>query len=170
MVTKVYEMRVLASVEKVWEFHNSLEALKILTPSDQELRVVGRDVAVREGALHQLEFKQFGLKQKWNARITGVREPYEFTDTAEKSPFKYWSHRHEFIPDEDGTIIRDTVTYQAPGWILSGLVNALVVEEKVDTLFKFRHKATKQFLEVQPASVNEELMSHSADEAAPESL
>lgn len=158
MVRKVYESRIEAPVEKVWAFHSSAEALKILTPPWQEVRLVSTDNTVREGALHVLETRKFGLKLLWKARISEVTPPSGFRDTAEKSPFKRWTHRHDFLDEEGMTILRDTVEYEPPGWIFGGMLNALFIEEDIDKLFKYRHQMTKQFLETTPLVLNPDLI------------
>lgn len=158
MVTKVYETRILAPVQKVWDFHSSADALKILTPPGQEVTLLSKDNAVRDGAIHIIQTKKFGLKIVWKAKIHGVRPPHEFTDTAIKSPFKSWTHRHEFIDAEGDTILRDTVTYTPPGGPLRKLVNTMMIEEEIDKLFKYRHRVTKEMNETTAAVINPELI------------
>lgn len=144
MVERVWESRLDAPVERVWEFHRSAEALNVLTPPNRTLRTVSDDLEVREGAVHILRFRQFGIWMEWRARIHDVRPPYEFKDTAERSPFAAWTHHHEFIPDGDGTILRDTVRYRAPGGPFAPLIDRLFVAPDLDRLFRFRHEATKK--------------------------
>lgn len=161
MVKKVYESHIAAPVQKVWDFHRSADALKLLTPPGQHVRVLSTRNEVVDGALHILEIKPFGpFKTVWKARISNVQPPHSFTDTAEQSPFKSWHHVHEFIDDEGETILRDTITYEPPGWILRNLVNTLFVSDRIDEMFRYRHKTTKDLVESEPVHVNEELFSH----------
>lgn len=147
MVHRVYEMFLKVPVEKVWEFHSSAEALNALTPPGKHLRVLSSDLAVRNGALHELESQQFGMRLVWAARISDVTPPFGFTDTAEKSPFAFWQHRHEFRPEGNGTRLVDTLTYALPFGPLGQLADWLFVRRQVDSLFAFRHAATKNELE-----------------------
>lgn len=157
MVTKVFESHIDAPVQKVWDFHNSAEALRLLTPPEQPIKLISKDNRVREGALHIIETKILGIKSVWEARITDVHEPRTFTDTALRSPFKFWKHVHEFIDEEGQTLLRDTITYEPKGGILSGMVNTLMVEDKVKELFQYRHRVTKEHVEFTPAEINEKL-------------
>ena len=168
MVTKVYETLVDAPVQKVWEFYSSAKTLQLITPPDDHLELISKDLAVHNGALHEFRVKKFGRHFTWRARLSNVNPPYTFTDTAERSPFREWTHVHEFIEDPMGTLIKDTVTYRAPGGIFSGLVNSLLVEEAIDNYFKYRHRATHEFLEHnQMAVINEELVGNAHDHYEP---
>ncbi|MBX3111823.1 MAG: SRPBCC family protein [Fimbriimonadaceae bacterium] len=168
MVTKVYETLVDAPVQKVWEFHSDVRSMRLITPPEDHLELVSRDMSVHDGALHEFRIKKFGRHFTWRARISAVDPPHTFTDTAERSPFRYWKHVHEFIEDPMGTIIKDTVTYRPPGWLLSGMVNSLVVEEALDKFFKYRHRATHEFLEdSQKAVINEDIVGKASDHYEP---
>jgi ligand-binding SRPBCC domain-containing protein len=142
VTTQVFESKINATVERVWAFHSSVEALKTLTPPGQSVEIIGEETAVREGALHVLRIRQGPLKMVWKARITGVTPPVGFTDTAEKSSFAFWQHRHEFVPDGEGTVLRDTVTYAVAFGPIGWLAEALFVRRLVARLFRHRHEAT----------------------------
>src|SRR5690349_7285343 len=114
MPTKVYETLVDASVESVWEFHSTAEALTVLTPPSRKLRLTSKELAVTEGAEHCFQVKVGPFWMKWIALLSGVNRPHIFCDSAIKSPFRTWSHRHEFLPHARGTLIRDTVEYSLP--------------------------------------------------------
>ena len=145
-VTRVFESTIECPVEALWEFHSSAEALRILTPPSRKIEVLSKDLEVREGALHVLKVRQFGIPLVWKARISEVHPPIGFTDTAEKSPFKSWRHRHEFIHAEGGSLLRDTVTYEAPFGPLGDLARVLFIDRDIERLFAFRHKATRRAL------------------------
>jgi len=136
--TKVFELRVDASPEQVWEFHQSEEALNRLTPQ----KVTSLNHAkVEENALQVFRIWKFGIPMVWKARISQVTPPYGFTDQAEKSPFKFWRHRHDFIPDGEGTLIRETLAYILPFGKLGKAVHKLVIEKDLDKLFAYRKEA-----------------------------
>jgi ligand-binding SRPBCC domain-containing protein len=138
----VFESVIPCSVEELWEFHGSLEALRVLTPPGRELQVVGEDIEVRNGATHKVRVKQFGLWIDWHAEISEVEPPHQFVDTAVKSPFKFWQHRHEFLPHADGALLRDTVRYELPFGVFGRIVDTLVVKRDIEKLFAFRHRTT----------------------------
>lgn len=146
--TRVWETRIHCTVEALFDFHRSAEALTLLTPPNRQVQIVG-DAEVRNGALHVLRIRQFGLPMEWHARISQVDPPNGFTDTAERSPFAYWQHHHRFIPEGSGAILRDEVTYRMPLGPLGQIADRLFVARDLDRLFAFRHAQTKRALEAQ---------------------
>ncbi|MBX3097664.1 MAG: SRPBCC family protein [Fimbriimonadaceae bacterium] len=143
MVTRVYETVIDAPVQAVAEFHQSVEALKELTPPGARVEIISEEVEVREGALHVLRIHQGPFTFLWKARISDVSDR-GFMDVAEKSPFKFWRHRHEWFDHDGKTVLRDTVTYEAPGGMF---VEKLIVNRLVDQMFAHRHAVTKAGLE-----------------------
>ncbi len=139
----VFESVVNCTPEELWAFHADVSALKLLTPPGSKVEILGPDTAVAEGALHRLHIVRMGLPLRWDARISEVNPPHGFTDTAEKSPFAAWSHRHEFLPHTEGTLLRDTVRYRLPLGFLGRLVDAVAIRKDVETMFKHRHSVTK---------------------------
>lgn len=132
--------------QELWEFHASAEALMALTPTNRRVEVLSEDLAVRDGALHILRVRQFGIPLVWHARISEVDPPRGFVDTAERSPFAYWRHHHEFLPHPEGALLRDTVMYQLPFGPLGMIADWLFVRRDLETMFAFRHKHTQELL------------------------
>lgn len=147
LVEKTFETLLPFPVEKVWAFHSSAEALRVLTPPGVRAVPLGRDLEVREGAIHRIRFSQFGLPMIWEARIEEVQPPTGFTDVAARSPFAYWKHRHNFVPTGHGTLLVDTVTYTPPGGFLAPFLEKIFIGREVDAMFAYRHQATRKALE-----------------------
>lgn len=147
MATKNFECLVRADIQSVWTFHSSAGSLAILTPPKREMKLVSSDLAVREGAVHELWVKVGPFYLWWKARLTMVSPPNEFTDTAEESPFKSWKHRHQFLESSDGTVLKDTIEYVLPFGKLGELVDKFLISREIDRLFAFRHAATRRALE-----------------------
>lgn len=147
MAIKKFECLVKADIQSVWNFHSSAEALAILTPPNRKMKLVSSDLAVREGAVHELRIRLGPFYRCWKARLTMVNPPNEFTDTAEKSPFKSWRHRHQFLERGDETVLKDTVEYALPFGKLGELVDKFLISREIDRLFAFRHAATRRALE-----------------------
>lgn len=149
MFRKVYESVLPATVDELWEFHQWPRALEFLTPPGRKLERAS-EMPLHNGALHVLRFRLFGvLPMEWRARISEVNPPYGFVDTAEKSPFAYWRHHHEFAEHADGALLRDTIDYFPP---FGNLSNSLIVSKQLDDLFAFRHRRTREGIEALRAS------------------
>ncbi|MFZ4508053.1 MAG: SRPBCC family protein [Fimbriimonas sp.] len=147
MTTKLYESKINAPVEKLWEFHRSAEALRLLSPPGKTVLPIGDDLEVRNGARHHLQIQVGPMKLNWIALLSEVEPPFGFTDTAIKSPFKFWRHRHEFIADGEHSILRDHVDYALPFGIFGELANKLFVGKDIDAMFAHRHKVTMREVE-----------------------
>ena len=146
MPIKRYESVLKADVQAVWNFHSSAEALNELTPSSRKVRWVSNDLSVREDAVHEFRVKIGPFWVTWRAQLSAVSPPYGLVDTALKSPFKSWTHKHEFISHPKGTLIRDTIEYVPPFGILGALANRLFISKDIDRLFVFRHESTSKAL------------------------
>lgn len=147
MVTKTFETWVDAPVDEVWDFHSTAEALVALTPPGRKVELIGQDLDVREGAEHRIRVRVGPFPVEWRARISDVEPPRRFVDTAEKSPFAYWQHVHEFVSEGDRTLLRDTVTYIPPMGLIGWVANALFISRDIDRMFAFRHRVTKEEVE-----------------------
>lgn len=143
MTRKQYRSVLPAPVEAVWAFHRSAEVLRDLTPPGQHVEPVG-DLEVRDGALHTLRIRRFGLPMVWKARISEVEPPRRFVDTAEQSPFAYWRHEHRFEPCAEGTELIDTIEYRLPFGLLGQLIDRLAISRDIDRMFAHRHAVTRR--------------------------
>ena len=145
--TKRYESLVKADIHAVWEFHSSAEALRTLTPPNRNVKLLSSDLSVHEGAIHAFQVRVGPFRITWRAQLSAVDSPHGFLDTAVQSPFRTWTHKHEFIAHPDGTLIRDSIEYEVPFGILGAVANRLFVSKEIDRLFAFRHRATAKALE-----------------------
>lgn len=157
MPKKVFETIVKAPVQQVWDFHNRPDAFRLLTPPEENIQILTKDMTLRKGAIHEFVTKQFGMKVRWKARLTEVTPPNRFIDEAIKSPFKSWKHTHEFEDIEGDTIIRDIIEYEAPGWIFRNLIDQLFINDKINNLIRFRHHNFHDLLESHKAEINDAL-------------
>lgn len=138
----VYETVISATQDDLWSFHSSVEALKLLAPPQQKVAIVSEEKRVIEGALHHLKIGPAPFQIDWIAHIHDVRSPQEFTDTAQRSPFRSWTHHHEFLfMDAQNSILRDTVEYEF--WV-PGLTHRLCIDRMIDSMFAHRHRVTEQ--------------------------
>ena len=143
-------------IERLWRFHSSAQALKILTPPGQRVEIEG-DAPVENGATHRLRIRRFGVTLRWIARIEGVHPPNDghasFTDIAERSPFAAWRHEHLMRAEgESASHLTDRVTYTPPFGPLGLLADRLFLRRDIERLFAFRHEATRRTVEHEAAN------------------
>lgn len=133
-----FEVVVGADVDAVWAFHQSPEALTKLTPPGRNMRVDSLDKGLAEGSIQKFSVKLGPFRMPWWARIHDVTPPNGFSDTAEKSPFKSWKHRHSFEARREGTAIVDTIELAMPFGFLGAIAWKLFAKRDLENLFAFR--------------------------------
>jgi len=132
---------------EVFKFFASSQNLERLTQSF--LRFSLRKVPaepLRKGSTIDYQLRLHGVPVWWRTRIEEWCPPLGFTDVQVWGPFRRWHHRHEFVADGPGTLIKDTVDfdiycrslYRTPvfRWIDSDLVAIFEYRQKqIDEIF-----------------------------------
>src|ERR1044071_2479886 len=91
--------------------------------SDERIVRPGRlSGLLQEGDLVTFEGRHFGLRQRFTARIVEMTPPNRFVDEMAAGAFKWLRHVHEFDPTEQGTLMRDILSWEAPFGALGSLV------------------------------------------------
>lgn len=136
-----YESVLPVPPEVVWQFHASPGAIERLTPPGRKLEVVG-PMRLADGELHVLRFRMGPFRLEWRARISDVDPPFGFTDTAERSPFRRWVHRHRFERHAEGCLLIDEIEFELPlRWL--GRLALPFVKRDLDRMFAYRHAQTR---------------------------
>ncbi len=150
--TLQFESFIPCSLQAIWSFHTDVQALITLTPPPGLVKIIGKESRVVNGAIHNLKIRNWPISIRWDAEISDVRPPEPnqknagFVDTAIKSPFAFWRHRHEFVEVSGGVLLVDQVEYAIPlekltRHILGSLFNRQILE-----MFTYRHNVTYQEL------------------------
>lgn len=137
------EQQLNCDLKTAWDFFSSLQNLSKITPKDMAFIVLSnnQDQSIYEGMLIDYTVSPlFGIPLKWQTKIIQVELEKSFTDFQEKGPYKLWHHFHEFIPNEKGVLMKDTVNYELPFGILGTVTHELIVQKKVANIFDYRFK------------------------------
>ncbi|MFB6311275.1 MAG: SRPBCC family protein [Salinirussus sp.] len=150
---------VAAPLERVWDFHSTVEGLEALTPGWMGLRVEavrGPDGSpdpdvLETGAEIALSTSVAGVgpQQRWTSRIAArdwTHGAAYFRDEMLAGPFPEWEHTHLFYRDGDGTLLRDIVRYELPGGSVGRTLSPLAIVG-LEPLFRYRHRRTRELLE-----------------------
>lgn len=115
-----------------------------LTPPWQPVEVLRREGGLGPGAETEFRLYLGFFPIRWLARHTDEYEPYrQFTDVQVEGPFEQWTHRHQFTPEGDRTILLDKVTFSLPAsWASEPLLGGFV-RSQLNDLFEFRHRVTQ---------------------------
>lgn len=136
------EQQLHCDIETAWHFFSSPMNLSKITPKDMGFKVLSdyNDEQIFEGMIISYTVSPLlKIPLKWRTRISQVQLNRSFTDFQEKGPYKYWNHFHEFIPNKDGVLIKDTVDYELPFGILGNIAHRIFVKKKLAQIFDFRY-------------------------------
>ena len=130
------------TVDRAWDFFSSPRNLSAITPKDMGFTVLSdlADEPIFEGM--EIDYKVspvLGIPMKWKTKITQVQQKKSFTDFQKKGPYRYWNHFHEFIPNQKGILMKDTIDYELPIGILGKMAHRVFVKKKLAYIFDYRY-------------------------------
>lgn len=148
MIHKIYrEQQLNCDIETAWEFFSSANNLSEITPKDMNFIVLTEmaDDEIFEGMIIDYYISPIlGIKMKWKTEITQVDFQKSFTDFQKKGPYKLWNHHHEFIVNEKGVFMRDSVDYELPLGFLGEIAHTIFVRKKLEHVFSYRYKVLEE--------------------------
>ncbi|MDC8104608.1 MULTISPECIES: SRPBCC family protein [Chryseobacterium] len=142
MLHRLYrEQQLNCTIESVWNFFSSHDHFSEATPEVMNFLVVSGilDRPVFKGM--EIEYRAFsflGSPIKWEMMISQVEDYKSFTGFQKKGPYKYWNHFHEFIPNDKGVLMKDTVDYELPLGIIGRIAHRLFIKKKLESIFDLR--------------------------------
>ncbi|GGF10778.1 Ligand-binding SRPBCC domain-containing protein [Chishuiella changwenlii] len=142
------EQQLNCNVEEAWKFFSSPNNLSKITPKDMAFTVLSKDSDQPIFVGMKIDYTVsplFNIPLKWTTKIIQVEENKSFTDFQEKGPYKYWHHFHEFIPNENGVLMKDTVDYELPLGFLGSIAHQVIVKDKLKKIFDYRFQVLDQF-------------------------
>jgi len=140
--------RIAAPPDVVFAFHEQPDALTRLLPPWEKARVLERKGGLEKGARVVLMAKIGPIEQKMVAVHTAYEKGRMFQDTMVEGPFAKWVHTHTMEPDgEGGTWLVDHLEYKLPLGVLGALFGGAFARRKLEKMFEFRHKVTKEACE-----------------------
>lgn len=144
----VKESIIKATPEKVFAFHELPDAIERLIPPWENAEVIQKADISKIGSQAIIEQKIFGLiPSRWVAEHINYDPPNMFEDIQVSGPFKRWRHRHLFRSHADGAILRDEIEYEPPLAFLGMIATPFLITPKLDKMFDYRHKVTKEWCE-----------------------
>lgn len=141
------EQQLNCDIETAWKFFSSANNLSKITPKDMNfiVRTKMESDEIYEGMIIDYYVSPLlGIKMDWQTEITQVNYLRSFTDFQNKGPYKLWNHFHEFIPNEKGVLIKDTVDYELPMGFLGEIAHNLFVKSKLENIFSYRFNILEQ--------------------------
>jgi ligand-binding SRPBCC domain-containing protein len=149
---KTYERRwelfMPISLDTAWDFFSSPLNLQKITPPDMQFTVTSpynEDTKMYAGMIITYKVSPLlGIKLNWMTEITHVQDKQYFVDEQRFGPYALWHHQHHFKAVDGGVIMTDILNY-AVGYGAAGTIaNKVLVQRKINQIFKYREKAIKQ--------------------------
>ncbi|MDC8103994.1 SRPBCC family protein [Chryseobacterium sp. B21-037] len=137
------EQQLYCDLETAWRFFSSANNLSKITPKDMNFIVLTKleNDEIYEGMIIDYYVSPLlGIKMSWQTEIIQVSFQKSFTDFQKKGPYKLWNHFHEFIPNEKGVLMRDTINYELPMGVLGEVAYGLFVKKKIEHIFNYRYQ------------------------------
>ncbi len=137
------EQQLNCDIETAWKFFSSANNLSKITPKEMNFIVLTKfeNDEIYEGMIIDYFVSPlFGIKMKWQTEIIHVDDRKSFTDFQKKGPYKLWHHFHEFIENENGVLMKDTIDYELPLGFLGEMAHSVMVKKKVEGIFDYRYQ------------------------------
>jgi ligand-binding SRPBCC domain-containing protein len=139
---------ILASPERLFAFHELPDAFERLMPPWENAKIIQKADISRIGSRAIIETKIFGIfTSRWVAEHTAYDPPRMFEDIQISGPFRSWTHRHIVEPHAEGAMLRDEIEYWPPLRFFGPLAAPIAITPKLEKLFAYRHKVTKEWCE-----------------------
>jgi ligand-binding SRPBCC domain-containing protein len=131
--------------EEVFDFFADAANLEKITPPELNFHIISpQPIDIRKGAFIDYKLRLRGFPITWKTEITQWNPPFDFIDTALKSPYKQWIHLHTFETGENGeTIMEDIVRYRLPLEPL-GDIGLFLVKRELKYIFDYRYKIIEE--------------------------
>ena len=141
----VRRTRIAAPVERVFQWHELPDVFEKLTPPGEPVRVLERSGGIRDGGRMLIEIGYPPFSIRWAAEHSGYIENRQFRDIQVRGPFRRWEHTHLFEADgRDACYLEDRIEYAAPLGIIGNWLLRWIIERKLDRLFEYRHRITRE--------------------------
>lgn len=134
-------------ISDVFRFFSVPDNLSAITPPFLHFKILSVSTPnIEKDTRIRYQLSLHGIPINWKTLIKEWDEGNEFVDFQLSGPYKYWHHRHVFIPREQGTLIIDRVDYRLPFGVLGDLLAGWYVKRDVSQIFAYRRQAIKRLL------------------------
>jgi ligand-binding SRPBCC domain-containing protein len=129
----------------VFHWHELPGAFEKLVPPGEPVRLLAHTGGIGDGARVELAIGPpiFGLR--WSAEHNSYIKNRQFRDIQVRGPFARWEHTHIFEADgPDACYLEDRIEYALPLGFLGRWLLGAFIERKLQRLFEYRHRVTRE--------------------------
>ena len=144
----VLETQINASAEVCFDLMRDIR-LHTETVANTKERAVAGVTSGKIGLGQTVTFEgvHFGIRQRLTVKVTEFERPRLFVDEMTAGVFKSFKHIHEFFPNENGVLMRDTLHWKAPLGFLGNIADKLFLENHLRNLVTRRNSKLKEIAE-----------------------
>ncbi len=137
--------------DSVFAFFADAFNLEAITPPWLGFRVVTPGpIEMGPGTLIEYRLALHRIPVRWLTRIEIWEPGRRFVDTQVRGPYRLWRHTHLFEEHPEGTLVRDSVSYEIPGGPLGELAERLFVRRDLARIFDHRRLAVAERVQLNP--------------------
>ena len=135
-----YSQKLPISLNEAWDFLSSPNNLELITPRHMDFNITDWDEKkAYPGQIIQYTVKPLlGVRINWVTEITHVNDNVYFIDEQRFGPYAFWHHKHFIKEIENGVLIEDVIHYKIPLGPIGVLLNFLIINSKLNSIFKYR--------------------------------
>ena len=138
------------SSNKVFSWHVREGAFERLNPPWQQFKVIERKGNIQSNGTIKIKMKIGGpIHSTWLVKHSHYIEGKQFKDSQIKGFFSSWTHTHLFKSLEvSSCMLEDNIEYSLPGGIISDRIGSTLIDKKLNQMFDYRHRVTREDLVV----------------------
>jgi ligand-binding SRPBCC domain-containing protein len=138
------------SSNDVSSWHIREGAFERLNPPWQQFKVIERKGSIQSNGTVKIKMKIAGpIHTTWLVKHSDYIEGKQFKDSQVKGLFSSWTHTHLFKSlGLSSCMLEDRIEYSLPGGILSEIIASPLIDKKLNQIFDYRHRLTREDLRV----------------------
>ncbi len=139
---------ITAPVARVFDLSRSINLHKISTAHTNEKAIGGvMNGLINEGESVTWQAKHLFRERRFTSKIISMLKPESFTDEMAEGDFKSYRHEHHFKAVNNGTIMIDLVSFEAPYGFIGKIANRLFLKTYLEKLLLKRNEVIKEYAE-----------------------
>jgi uncharacterized protein len=138
------------SSNDVFSWHVREGTFERLNPPWQQFKVIERKGTIQSNGTVKIKMNIGGpIRTTWLVRHSDYVEDKQFRDSQIKGLFSSWTHTHLFKSLElSSCMLEDHIQYSLPGGTLSEIVASSLIDKKLNQMFDYRHRLTREDLRI----------------------
>jgi ligand-binding SRPBCC domain-containing protein len=141
---------IAAPVERVFDLSRSISLHKISAISTDEKAIAGITAGlINENETVTWQARHLFKTRHFTSRIIRMQKPLYFTDEMVSGDFKSFRHEHHFKATDNGSIIIDMISFEAPYGVVGRIFSSLYLKNYLEKFLIHRNAVIKDYAETE---------------------